>query len=226
MGDCRNNGVMRKNPCTFPVCSSYETTSNTSEVVLLASKSWDNLEAEAPRALQEIRRRKCKLGKTGPLGKGGVLGKTGSVSLSEALGVTCGAHELPWVRHSHLCPMAATLGRPEEHFLGSKEQQLKAIKHSTPVLCAIVPSLKSWEGLCVTCNENSSSWALGSVRKNLWHKISLGKEKERWMTTGDNFFPLFLKTTIAHSLLQELENCFILFPDSSCCKMQLSRMPF
>lgn len=53
---------------------------------------------------------------------------------------------LLWRSH----PTAATLGRTEEHFLGSREQQIKAIQHTTPVLCATIPSPKRLGG--TVCN--------------------------------------------------------------------------
>lgn len=53
---------------------------------------------------------------------------------------------LQWSSH----PAAATVGRQEGHCLGSKKQQIKAIKHSAAVLCATIPSLKTLGG--TVCN--------------------------------------------------------------------------
>lgn len=95
----------------FPVCSSYKITTDALKVVLLASKSWDNLERQASSALQEggwlLSRDK----------KGGILGKTGRVWEKEAYWAKLATlqwqglwgmtrveegHELPWPSHSCL----------------------------------------------------------------------------------------------------------------------------
>lgn len=119
---------MGKNPYTFPVCSSYKTTTNTSKVVLLASKSWENLETEASSTLQEMGRDKQEVnwGKLQSLGKGGVLGKTGRVLLSGAVGVTCGAH-VPWARHSHLLGLR---NRWDQSSVSKDSEQSRTWHHS------------------------------------------------------------------------------------------------
>lgn len=83
---------MGGNPYTFPVCSSYKTSTNTSKVVLL-SKSWDNLETEASSALQEVGRHKQEVNWGNWLFRERrCTGQSWGVSLS---GAHCGVTEEP-----------------------------------------------------------------------------------------------------------------------------------
>ena len=64
------------------------------------------------------------------------------------------------LRRSHT--KAATLGSLEEHSLGSKEQQIKTIKHTQPQ--RPVPPITSPKGLSITCSEGSGDYEGGRRR--------------------------------------------------------------